>query len=113
MRKFDDELHLGHILKAARRIIEYTQNMSRGAFDADYKTQDASIRQLEIIGEDAKRISPDLRTKYPDIPWRGMAGMRDILIHQYDEADFDIVWKTVSESIPEMLLALEKIHFRL
>ncbi len=110
MKKFDDDLHLGHILKAARRIVEYTQNMTSDAFDADYKTQDATIRQLEIIGQATKRISPSLRTKYPKIPWRGMAGMRDILIHQYEEADFDIIWKTVSESIPQMLVELEKIN---
>ena len=109
MKPFDDALHLGHILKAARRIIEYTQGMRFEDFDADYKTQDASIRQLEIIGEATKRISPELRAKYPDIPWRGMAGMRDMLIHQYDEADFDIIWKTVSESIPDVMAKLEKI----
>lgn len=110
MKNFDDELHLGHILKAARRIVEYTQGLNREAFGTDYKTQDAVIRQLEIIGEASKRISPNLRTTYPEIPWRGMAGMRDILIHQYEEADFDIVWKTVTENIPDVLAKMEKIQ---
>ncbi|MFN0013038.1 MAG: DUF86 domain-containing protein [Saprospiraceae bacterium] len=109
MKTYDDELRVGHILRAARRIVEYSGGMTRGEFDADLKTQDASIRQLEIIGEAAKNVSPGFRAKYPQIPWRGMAGMRDMLIHQYEEADFDIVWKTITESIPEILAHLEGI----
>jgi uncharacterized protein with HEPN domain len=83
MKTPDDPLFLSHILKAAHRIADYINGMSRDDFEEDFKTQDAVIRQLEIIGEATKRISPDFRAKSPEIPWRGMAGMRDMLIHQY------------------------------
>lgn len=112
MKDRDDALHIGHILKAARRVITYTKDISRDAFEQDFKTQDAVIRQLEIIGEATKRIGSELRTAYPGIPWRGMAGMRDILIHKYDETDLDIVWKTATESIPDVLKNLESIPLK-
>jgi uncharacterized protein with HEPN domain len=72
------------------------------SFSEDFLTQDAVIRQLEIIGEATKRISKEFRSENPHIPWSDMAGMRDILIHDYIDVDVDIVWKTASESIPEL-----------
>jgi uncharacterized protein with HEPN domain len=65
----------------------------------DLKTQDAVVRQLEIIGEATKKISLELKKKNPSIPWMDMAGMRDRLIHDYIDVDFEIVWQTVSEDI--------------
>jgi uncharacterized protein with HEPN domain len=62
-------------------------------------TQDAVVRQLEIIGEATKRISDRLRNMNPQVPWSDMAGMRDVLIHDYIDVDIDIVWKTATESI--------------
>jgi uncharacterized protein with HEPN domain len=109
MKKQDDALHLSHILKATRRIVAYTENIGQADFDLDFKTQDAVVRQLEVVGEAVKRISPEFRAAHPQLPWRGMAGMRDMLIHQYDEIDFDIVWKTATESIPAVLVELERI----
>lgn len=71
--------------------------------------QDAVVRQLEIIGEATKRITKDFRNNNPEIPWADMAGMRDILIHDYIDVDLDIVWKTASESIPKLKTLLEKL----
>lgn len=71
--------------------------------------QDAVVRQLEIIGEGTKRITKDFRNNNPEIPWADMAGMRDILIHDYIDVDLDIVWKTASESIPKLKTLLEKL----
>lgn len=73
-------------------------------------TQDAVVRQLEIIGEATKRISIDLRNKNPQVPWSDMAGMRDVLIHNYIDVDLDIVWKTASESISTLRSFLENLH---
>jgi len=67
------------------------------------------VRQLEIIGEATKRITKDFRNNNPEIPWADMAGMRDILIHDYIDVDLDIVWKTASESIPKLKTLLEKL----
>jgi len=66
-------------------------------------------RKLEIIGEATKRIDEDIKKQYPEIPWKDMAGMRDILIHQYTEVDEDIVWKTTTQKIPPLKKQIEKI----
>ena len=63
--------------------------------------QDAVLRRLEIIGEAVKRIPLDYKDKYPDIPWRQVAGMRDILIHGYDEVDLELVWRSISSEMTE------------
>jgi len=75
-------------------------------------TQDAVVRQLEIIGEATKRISKDLRNLNPQVPWSDMAGMRDILIHDYIDVDLDIVWKTASESIIQLKNLLQNLTLK-
>ena len=75
-------------------------------------TQDAVVRQLEIIGEATKRISKDLRNLNPHVPWPDMAGMRDILIHDYIDVDLDIVWKTASESIIKLRSLLQYLTLK-
>jgi len=82
-----DESYLLDILAACRLIQSFVAGMDRDVFDGDLKTQSAVIRQFEILGEATKRLSDGLRTNQPDIPWRQMAGMRDILIHAYDHVN--------------------------
>ncbi len=77
----DDKLYLIHILECAERIVEYTRG-GREEFLSDSKTQDAVIRNFEIIGEAAKRVSDEVRGLAADIPWRRIGGLRDILVHQ-------------------------------
>lgn len=76
--------------------------MSYGRFLKDTKTQDAVVRNLEIIGEAAKSISTDFKKEHKDIDWKGMAGMRDRLIHHYFGVNLDIVWSVVKEKLPEL-----------
>ncbi len=84
------------ILIAARLIRQFIEGIDKEIFESDLMRQSAVIRQLEIIGEATKRLSQDFRAVYPQIPWRQMAGMRDILIHNYDDIELDEVWNVAT-----------------
>lgn len=106
----DDSIYIDHILNSINRILDYISGKDREAFEADQLTQDAVVRQLEVIGEATKRVSKELRSKNPDIPWADMAGMRDVLIHDYIDVDLGVVWKTASEDIPNLKALLLKLQ---
>lgn len=103
-----DKAYLQHIRDAAKRIQEYTHD-GRDAFMKNTMMQDAVIRNLEIIGEATKGLSPAFRERYPDIPWSSMAGMRDVLIHGYMGVDLKIVWDVVANRISPILSDIEKL----
>jgi uncharacterized protein with HEPN domain len=105
----DDRIYIEHILQSIGRINCYLTGKDYQSFSDDFLTQDAVIRQLEIIGEATKRISKELRAINPNIPWSDMAGMRDILIHDYFDVDTDIVWKTASESLSDLEKLLQNL----
>ena len=105
----DDLFYIENILQSIDRIQSYISDKDQESYVDDFITQDAVVRQLEIIGEATKRVSKDFRNNYPDIPWADMAGMRDVLIHDYIDVDLEIVWKTASESIPILKTLLEKL----
>ena len=98
----DDNIYIDHIFQSIDRINSYLKGKDYQSFSKDFLRQDAVVRQLEIIGEATKRISREFRANYPQVPGSDMAGMRDILIHDYIDVDTDIVWKTASESILEL-----------
>ena len=97
------------IQEAIQRILEYTAGMDWERFIIDYKTQDAVVRNLEIIGEAAKNISDDLRQQYPEIPWKDMAGTRDRLMHHYFGVNQEIVWQIVREDLPTLVEKIDVI----
>jgi uncharacterized protein with HEPN domain len=98
----DYRVSLDDILEAVERIEAYTAGMEKEQFQADSKTVDAVVRNLEIIGEAAKNIPPQIRALSPDVPWSKLAGMRDVLIHAYFNIDVEIVWDVVQSKLTEL-----------
>ncbi len=94
-----DRVYILHMLDAVRRIVAYTRK-GRDEFFSDTKTQDAVVRNLEIIGEAVKRTSESLKSDHENIPWKSMAGMRDKMIHEYFGVDLKLVWDVVEKELP-------------
>jgi uncharacterized protein with HEPN domain len=103
----DDRLYLHHMLERCHRITRFV-GPGRESFMASEVLQDAIIRNIEVIGEAAKRVSIETRTQMPTVDWRGICGMRDVLIHDYIGVDLNEVWNVVSSRIPELRAALER-----
>lgn len=104
-----DYAYLEDMLEAARLINQFVAGIDAQGFERDLMRQSAVIRQLEIIGEAAKCVSPDFKAANPQIPWRKMAGMRDILIHVYHGVDLKEVWIAATNSIPNLIRMIEPI----
>jgi uncharacterized protein with HEPN domain len=104
----DDRTYLLHLRDAIFKVEQYAA-VGKQAFLAESHWQDAIIRQLEIIGEASKRLSPLVREKASEIPWRRICGLRDILIHNYMGVDIEAVWAVVEVSIPPLKAAVEAL----
>lgn len=97
------------MLTAAQRAVAFAAGLTSDAFDADLKTQSAVLHQLLILGEAVKRLSDGFREAHPEAPWRSVAGMRDRIIHGYDEVDLGEVWRTIARDLPTLISVLERL----
>lgn len=106
----DPSHFLDDIVVAIDRILLFTSGMTRNDFGNDLKTQDAVIRNLEILGEAVKNLPETFKEMYPEVPWAHMAAMRDKLIHHYFGVSLDITWVTITEDIPGIRPVLLEIR---
>ena len=106
-REYED--YLRDLLDAIEKIQNFIKDLDFEGFKKDDKTKFAVIRGLEIIGEATKHISEEARFKYPEVPWKEMAGMRDVLAHDYFGVNEETVWLTAKEKILQLKPSIEKI----
>ncbi len=99
----DELMYLRDIAESCERILRYTSGLTKERLIADQKTYDAVVRNLEILGEAAKHVSDELRLKMPNVEWRKIAGMRDMLAHAYFGIDNNILWDVVTNKVPDLL----------
>ena len=109
MTRHDDRIRLQHMLDHAREAIVMVNEKERADLAHDRMLELATVRLIEVIGEAAARVSAEGREKFTSIPWQEVVGMRNRLIHGYDQVDLDILWNTIEIDLPPLITALEEI----
>lgn len=107
--KKDPKIFLSHILESIEEIEKNTRNLTQDEFLTNTTIQDAVIRRLEIIGEAAKNLPKSFRDKYPEIEWRKVAGLRDVIAHEYFGLSLKLIWKITQKNIPELKIEVIKL----
>jgi uncharacterized protein with HEPN domain len=105
-----DKQSLLDVIIAVRQVLKYGQDLDRLKLENNDEKQAAILYRLVVIGEATKRLSLTFREQNPDIPWRQMAGLRDVVVHEYDGLNLDILWNIVSINLPEILPKLEELQ---
>ena len=105
----DDVTRLRHMIDAGKEAVELARGKTRDEIENERMLNLSLVRLIEVVGEAASRVSREGQAKYPSIPWRQVIGMRNRLIHGYDEIDFEMLYETVTEDIPHLIAELEKI----
>ena len=109
MSQKNERVYVQHMIDNSNKAIDFIKNIDREDFDNDEKLRLALTHLLQIIGEAARRISPEFRDNHPQIPWKEIVGMRSKVVHDYLNVDEDIVWATIKQDLPFLVLELEKI----
>ena len=107
--KKEPKVFLNHILDSIVLIEEYSKNVTQEKFNKNRYLQDAIIRRLEIIGEATKNLPDEFRKKHSDIPWKSIAGLRDVIIHQYFGVEYNRIWDTVVNLLPPLKKQIEQL----
>ncbi len=105
----DSDVYLQDIIDSITRIKSYTQGLDHARFEEDQRTVDAVIRNLEIIGEAVKALPQDLRDLHSDVPWKNIAGFRDVLIHNYFGISIAIVWDVLTNHLPPLEVKVKQL----
>ena len=105
----EDIVRIRHMIEAAESALMFVDRRERAALDEDRMLQFALVRAIEIVGEAASKISDESRAEMPNIPWSAIVGMRNRLVHAYFEINHEILWNTVSQALPELLVQLKSI----
>ncbi|MDR9416455.1 MAG: DUF86 domain-containing protein [Gracilimonas sp.] len=109
MSKRNPDIYLHDILDSIQQIEEYLDGVSKNDFYNNLEKQDAVLRRLEIVGEADKHISDEIRTEYKNIPWRKIAGMRDVIIHEYFGVTLSMIWIVAKRDLPELKKKIQKV----
>lgn len=109
MRKKNPKIFLEDILESIERIEQYTKGRTKDEFLDDHEKQDAIMKRLEVIGEAVKNIPTEVKKKYPEILWKDIEGMRDVLIHEYFGVLMERVWGTAKNDIPKLKKQIAKL----
>lgn len=107
--KKDSKFFLQHILESIELIEKYIQGVTEEQFHSSVEKQDLVVRRLEIIGEAAKNLSEEFKRSHAETPWKEMAGMRDIIVHQYFGINFNTVWDTVNNFLPPLKKQIKEL----
>ena len=94
---------------AAQDILSFTAGMNKSTLAADRRTQAAVLYEIVVLGEAANRVSSEFQLSHPTLPWQDIIGMRNILAHQYDKVDADVVWDVINHDIPELIMLLQSL----
>lgn len=104
-----DDAHIVDILRSAQRAVDGLGGMELQAFIDDWRAQSIVQHQLLVLGEAVKRLSSQFRETHPEIPWRSIAGQRDVIVHQYDDVDMPSVWTVVTNELPGLIKFMKSV----
>jgi uncharacterized protein with HEPN domain len=105
----DDKIYFYDMLKASKKILEFTGGMNEDDFKASELHQNAVIRLIQVIGEAARLVSDSSKTQYPSIPWRSISGMRNHVVHRYFDVDLHLVWGVIQTDLAVLIQSLEAL----